>query len=350
MTQTQIDASYQLLACQYLRQQLEKLRHELHGIRRNEDIEPVHQARVASRRMRAALRMFADCFDAKKVARWQKRARKLTRGLGAARDKDVQIEFVTNFLTTLDRKDRKHRPGVERLLLRLRQGREAVQPDVIRTLDRLEDGALAEMCGEMARVLFTLKTRDVSLCSPVLFERAGEHIRARLSDLLAWEYALDDSGAIDGHHQLRIAAKKLRYTLEICEPAYDRRLSPFVKSVKQVQSLLGDIHDCDVWVEDVDAFIEQERLATIAYFGHGRPFNRLRPGLLLLRDERQSHRERIFVDLLAQWERFREERLWERLVETLEAGREAAEPAGRVAGNGDRDSEEEPRSEDRGGQ
>ena len=63
-----VDPSYRLLACQYLREQLEVLMRELLGVRRNEEIEPVHQARVASRRVRAALRMFADCFDAKKVA------------------------------------------------------------------------------------------------------------------------------------------------------------------------------------------------------------------------------------------------------------------------------------------
>ena len=56
-----------------------------------------------------------------------------------------------------------------------------------------------------------------------------------------------------------LAAKRLRYTLEICQPVYQGRLDPFVKAVKQLQSLLGDIHDCDVWVADLDTFLEEER-------------------------------------------------------------------------------------------
>ena len=343
----EMDASYQLLACLYLREQLDKLRQELRGVRRNREIEPVHQARVASRRMRAALRMFGNCFDAKKVVRWEKRAKRLTKGLGAARDKDVQIEFVEEFLAKLDSKDRRHRPGVQRLLLRLRQGRAALQPDVIRTLDKLEDGILAEMCGEMAKVLFTLKSHDVPLQSPVLFKRTGAHIRDRMTDLLAWEYALEDPDDGAGHHQLRIGAKKLRYTLEICQPAYDGQLGPFVKAVKRVQTLLGDIHDCDVWVEDVGVFMERERLATIGYYGHVRPFHRLKPGLLLLRDERQNHRKRLFAELLEFWKTLGEDRLWDSLAETLEIYRPMPESSGDEAQGRKADGGEEEFKEDR---
>ena len=55
VTMAAVDPSYQLLACQYLRKQLDALIKEVRGVRENQDIEPVHQARVASRRMRAAL-------------------------------------------------------------------------------------------------------------------------------------------------------------------------------------------------------------------------------------------------------------------------------------------------------
>ena len=121
-----VDPSYQFLACRYLRRQLDALTRELRGARKNEDIEPVHQARVASRRMRAGFRLFADCLEAKSVARWAKRIRTLTRGLGAARDKDVQIAFVERFLSTLDETDKRNRAGLKRLLLRLRQDRQAL--------------------------------------------------------------------------------------------------------------------------------------------------------------------------------------------------------------------------------
>jgi CHAD domain-containing protein len=319
-----VDPSYRLLACQYLREQLEVLMGELLGVRRNEEIEPVHQARVASRRVRAALRMFADCFDAKQVAKWQKQVRKLTRELGAARDEDVQIAFVEEFLASLDKKDRKHRPGIERLLLRLRQGRRILQAQVVEMLDKLDQaGTLAQMYGELEKSLFTLRSRDVQICSPYVYKMAGDHVHQRTDDLVALERTLDDPKDVHGHHQMRIAAKKLRYTLEICEPAYDGQLAAFITAVKRAQSLLGDIHDCDVWMVDIDEFLERERLATIEYSGHDRAFHRLKPGLLLLRDERQTHRRNVFAEMVKYWESLDAEHLWESLESTLKARGEA---------------------------
>jgi len=181
-----VDPGYQLLACRYLREQLDKLTEELRGVRRNEDIEPVHQARVASRRMRAAFRMFADCLEGKQVAKWRKRIKALTRGLGAARDKDVQIAFVEEFRAGLTDGDKRNAPGVRRLLLRLRQDREALQPAVIKTLDKLERGnALAEMHGELEKNLFMLRGCDARVQSPFVLARAAGHIRRGRDDRLA---------------------------------------------------------------------------------------------------------------------------------------------------------------------
>jgi CHAD domain-containing protein len=313
-----VDPSYQFLACQYLREQLDVLMRELHGVRRREEIEPVHQARVASRRIRAALRMFPDCFDGKKTAEWAKRVKKLTRELGAARDKDVQIEFVEGFLAGLEKKDRKNRPGVERLLLRLRQGREALQPEVVGTLDKLEAaGTLAKMYGEVEKTLFTLRSHDTPASSPFALQATGAHIRAQEQDLLASARALDDPADTQGHHQMRIAAKKLRYTLEISDRVYEGRLADFIAACKKVQSLLGDVHDCDVWVQDLDEFAEQERLRTIAYCGREQPFHRLRPGLSLVRDERAGHRRQVFDKLLEYWRGLDVERFWDTLEDAL---------------------------------
>jgi CHAD domain-containing protein len=324
-----VDPSHRFLACRYLREQLDTLISELRGVRANEAIEPVHQARVASRRIRAALRMFTDCFEPKRLAKWQRQVRKLTRELGAARDRDVQIEFVESFLAGLDKNDRKHRLGIERLLLRLHQGRAALQPEVLALLDKLDQtNLLAEMYGQMEQTLFTLRSHDISLCSPYVCKMAVEHIRARREGMAACERALHDPQDAAGHHQLRIAAKKLRYTLEICDPAYDGQLADFIKAVKRVQTLLGDIHDCDVWVEDIDRFMEKEQLATIEYCGNSRPFGPLRPGLLFVREERRARRRLIFAELLEYRKDLDAKHLWETLESTLQSRTEAIDHPG----------------------
>ncbi len=315
----EMDPSYQLLACQHLRTKLGALVKEVWGIRENKDIEPVHQARVASRRMRAGLRMFAGCFDGQKIGLWRKRIRRLTKGLGLARDLDVQIEFLESFLCGLDQSDKRSRPGIKRLMLRLRQRREAIQPRVVKALDALDKGnVMAEMHGELEKELFLLRQRTVSLRSPYVLAQAAEHIRTCQCNVFAHEHTLADPQDTAGHHQLRIEAKRLRYTMEICDPVYEGRLGPAIKAVKRVQTLLGDIHDCDVWVEDVQAFIEVERQRTVEYFGHARPFHRLRPGLVKLVEERTSHREQTFTELVTYWKRLEQDRLWEDLEGLLD--------------------------------
>jgi CHAD domain-containing protein len=321
-----VDPSYQFLACRYLREQLDTLRRELHGVRLNEDIEPVHQARVASRRIRAALRMFSDCFEPRRRARWERQVKRLTRELGAARDTDVQIEFAVEFLSHLDEKDKAHRPGVERLVLRLRQSRQALQPQVIAVLDKLDRrNTLAEMYGRLEETLFTLGSHDTGVSSPYVHEMAASHISARRKEVAACEPALDDPQDVHGHHQLRIAAKKLRYTLEICDLAYGGQLASVIRAVKQAQAFLGDIHDCDVWVQDIDRLLEEERLATIEYYGQSRPFNRLRPGLLFVRAERLSHRRQVFDELIDYWKESDAKRIWETLEDILQSRRETTE-------------------------
>jgi CHAD domain-containing protein len=347
----EMDPGYQFLACRYLREQLDTLLGELHGVRLNEDVEPVHQARVASRRIRAALRMFADCFEPKMVVRWERRIRKLTKELGAARDKDVQIEFAAEFFSGLGERDKRARPGVERLLLRLRQSRTALQPEVIAVLDKLDRrNTLAQMYGQLEQTLFTLRSHDASVCSPYVYEMAAAHIRAGRKGFAACEPSLDDPQDAEGHHQLRIAAKKLRYTLEICEPAYGGQLAAVIKIVKQVQSFLGDIHDCDVWAQDIDRLMDEERLATAEYYGQDRPFNRLRPGLLFVRAERLSHRREVFAELLEYWKRSDVRDVWESLEDALRVRMEARDSPCEEPQDGRTDAGKEQDQKDRADQ
>ncbi|MDD1729311.1 MAG: CHAD domain-containing protein, partial [Methanospirillum sp.] len=79
---------------------LMQLEAELQGVLRNDDIEYVHRSRVATRRIRAAFPLFAECLPTDRRRAWEKQIRRLTRSLGEARDLDVQIGFVREFLET----------------------------------------------------------------------------------------------------------------------------------------------------------------------------------------------------------------------------------------------------------
>jgi len=317
---TAVDHSYQLLACRYLRRQLDALIDAIEGIRSGGDIEHVHQSRVATRRIRAALGMFADCFPAKKAKRWQKRIRQLTQGLGPARDKDVQIEFVESFLSGLDDSQESCRPGIARLALRLRQERESGQTVVGRTLDKFESSqVLVQMHCELERLLFPLRRANTSLQSPFVFQRTRQRIVADYDALRSYQASLADPGDKKAHHEMRIAAKKLRYVLEICNPAYEERLSASLKTSKKLQSLLGEIHDCDVWLDFISQFAQEETQKTIDYFGESGPFEMIEPGLKCLDQERQQCRQKTFEQLVAYWEKVKANKVWEDMLSLVEA-------------------------------
>jgi CHAD domain-containing protein len=306
------DSSFQALAAQFLRKQIKQLAAQDEGIREGTDLEYVHRARVATRRLRAAMKFFDECFDARCGKRWRREIRRLTRELGDARDKDVQIEYVRGALADI------HEPqyvlGIARLLVTFEHQRESVQVRVLRALDRFRESRTAE---EISAAIKPMADRQPADPSEFVLQRAEEQIVSRLEELLSYESSLANAADQQQHHAMRIAAKRLRYTMEICRGAYAGRLDPFLASVKEIQGLLGEIHDRDVWGAQLDALLADERDQIGSTYGHDKPLERIKPGIEHLRQERASDRDRLFQQLAGYWKKLRGENLWENLVQVV---------------------------------
>jgi CHAD domain-containing protein len=82
-----------------------------------DDIEGVHATRVATRRLRAALEVFATCFPRGPYKRLLKQVKALADALGERRDRDVEIEGLSRFVASIPPADR---DGIESLIERLR--------------------------------------------------------------------------------------------------------------------------------------------------------------------------------------------------------------------------------------
>lgn len=294
---------------------LDALTAEIDGVRRSDDEENLHRMRVASRRLRAALTLFARPVSAKQSARWKREVRRVTRALGAARDADVQIEQIDAYLADLPAGP--EQAGVLRLRLRKQQHREKLQPKVIATLNRFESsGAIKEI---REKSTAALPGSPPETTPSRLYLLAYRSIGRRLGRLLAFEEYVDQPERADELHAMRIAAKRLRYTLEMFVPLYrdDRRLKPYLAAVKEAQELLGQIHDCDVWIEQLPVFIEKERSKTKRYYGHDRPFNRLLPGLQAFLQDRQQQRANAYLRFRQCWHDWRSSGLWQEMMETI---------------------------------
>jgi CHAD domain-containing protein len=314
-----IDQSYAVLAARSIRKQAKALSRHIDGTRTGEDLECLHQARVASRRLRAALSTFRDCWPGKTFRKWRKQMRQFTVALGPARDIDVQVQYIQRTLADLPEDKRPCQAGVARLLLRLRQRRESLQPRVVRALDSVEgSGVLKEMRSATERVLTGQEDDPTSAASAFVFAQAREHIVRRLYKLMGYQGSLADPGDRQRHHQMRVAAKRLRYTMELFKPAYRDTMDETLAAVKEMQTLLGAVHDSDVWTEDLQRFRDLEQERTRQYFGHSRPFKRLAPGIDYLLKHQQEVREQAFLELKRRWGELQDAQIWERLIQTLD--------------------------------
>jgi CHAD domain-containing protein len=284
-----------------------EIRPEIKGIRASNDIEYIHRMRVASRRLRTALDVFLDCLPAKKASNWQSHIRHLTRALGEARDTDTQLELL--IALEAGSEDRTFRPGLRRLVLRLSQKRQKLQGKVLNTLDDLESGGVLDQIENRLSPLAEV-AEGSEISSPLLFQRSYDYISKQLDELLRFEVYIQTPQYKKELHMMRIAAKRLRYTLEIFAPLYPDKLKSYLQACRETQQLLGEIHDCDVWIDTLPQFAEEERRRIVKFYGNARPFNRLHPGLEFFIKNRQEERERKYQAFLKEWQRWHTKELW----------------------------------------
>jgi CHAD domain-containing protein len=114
-------------------------------------------------------------------------------------------------------------------------------------------------------------------------------------------------------HRMRIAAKHFRYTMEALAPCYGKRLDPSIRNARRIQTELGEIHDCDVWIhEALPKFLARERKRTA--------FAEIKPGVEALMRDRRNRRGAIYRAFLRHWRTLRRKKAFERLTEQLRAG------------------------------
>ena len=104
------------------------------GVRARRGPEPVHDLRVAARRVRTALRLLGDAEPSKRYHRWDRELKRLASALSRARDTDVQADFLREFFKA--HRDARLRPGIQRLLARLHEHRDKQQKKLLKELDR----------------------------------------------------------------------------------------------------------------------------------------------------------------------------------------------------------------------
>jgi CHAD domain-containing protein len=209
------------------------------------DPEEIHDLRVASRRLREGLALFAPCYPAANIARLVKQIKQVTRLLGEIRNTDEAIIFFSAMSAELDDACR---GDLEMVTATFRKNREK---ELKRFQAGLRDIASGKVRDQLRRVvnapnLFVNQLNGVDLFM-LLSRFAKDAFDERLADILKLLPVASQVGEAEAQHLLRIAVKHLRYRMEILSFLIGVHYGELHGALKGYQDLLGKMHDLTVF-------------------------------------------------------------------------------------------------------
>jgi len=212
------------------------------GTRDGKDPEDLHSMRVATRRQRAAWRVFGEAFRNGRTKRHRDRLREVAARLGAVRDLDVLIEAADAYRADLSVTEQR---SLEPLLTAWRAHRDDARALLVRELDSdgykrwLDDYAeFVRHEGVAVRPVAPTEPHRVRDTAASRIHSAYELVRA-YEPVLRW-------ADVETLHELRIHGKWLRYSLEFVREALPPDVDGLIARVTALQDHLGLMHDADV--------------------------------------------------------------------------------------------------------
>ncbi len=206
------------------------------GARSGDDIEALHAMRVASRRLREALRVFEAYLPARSARRVGKRLRRLTRALGAPREWDVHAQLLASIHAATDRPA--DRAAIEHVWEFVEDRRTRERERMLKRLDGWDCAGLGRKIG---RLVAKLHPRHEAGDAPPQAAWAAlaplvDSAFANLATLRAGERPED-------LHAMRISVKRLRYAVELLKAAFVSDHRTLVNDLAALQETLGSYRD-----------------------------------------------------------------------------------------------------------
>lgn len=205
---------------------------------RDPEEETIHDLRVASRRAREVLDYLQPLIPEKWYERLMWLSRRVTKSMGRLRETEVNIQLIGKW-----HKEQKIDPIAAELLLF------SQRKEFERLNEKAKNRISSTMFVQMEKFLLKLHGHRVlqSMNSGVLQRRNQEFLG------FSWDGVMDDERL----HDLRIRTKTFRYAVEIYDRLHERNLGHFTRRVRNLQEVLGQIHDLYVLSELIRSFRNQ---------------------------------------------------------------------------------------------
>lgn len=209
------------------------------------DMDAVHDMRVASRRLREALRLVRPLYPDKAFRKWYRRIRRITRALGPVRDSDVFIDAFSRMSGKVGADGRRAIAWA----VGYRQGQRVHELDALNrelaSLDLDRNRASFARFAEGVRDCPEARQPFASFAHAAVAERAAAVFGRQ-------ELALDERNVAE-QHALRIDYKRLRYAVEAFAPCYADGFDALHDTLTAFQDALGELHDAHVFIEMLTA-------------------------------------------------------------------------------------------------
>ena len=219
--------------------QIHRLDENIPGVLADIDTEFVHQARVATRRMRSLIRLFGGAIPEKTGAYFAEELLWLGALFGGVRDLDVFLLNLPHFKRTVEIAPQR---CINTLMQHITEERVALFADLKAGLTsvrwRLLHSRLLAFAGKAPA-----KNPSAPLAMALVNEAAPPIITARFDAVIEQGSRVLTKPKPENFHKLRIQFKKLRYALEFVSPAYGDPLHPLIEEVVKIQDCLGDMQD-----------------------------------------------------------------------------------------------------------
>lgn len=219
------------------------------------DPEGVHSMRVASRRLRGAMRDFMPYLRQRGLTPVLKRTKTVAAALGEVRDQDVAI-------IALEKIQKEAPDAMSAALQQLVDERKERRNDSREKLSSIliASEMKAAKTEFMSRIEKATAVRKASGgAQPTYSKMAATVILERLKELEKLSESLYQPFEIEALHDMRIGAKRLRYAMELFQQCWGRSLQTFAKNAAKLQTALGELHDCDDWIESLGKRVSQAR-------------------------------------------------------------------------------------------
>ena len=270
------------------------------GARQGEDIEQLHDMRVATRRLRAAFDIFSDYFLAGVIKPYLKDLRATGRILGQVRDLDVFMARAQDYLQTLAEAEG---GGLAPLLELWEAKHQEACTVMLAHLDGVRYQAFIQQFnvflnspGEGVRPIGSADhplPNTPRAVTPLL-------IYNRLAAVRAFEKSLEKASIVE-LHALRTEFKRLRYTVEFFREILGGEAEQVIEDLKVIQDHLGELHDADVACNIISNFLNTWEMHQADLPISERPSPQPIAAYLAAK---HAERHRLLVTFPEAWERF----------------------------------------------